>query len=436
MNIDVILKGWFILVASYLLALSALQIAIGVLSVGSLLARSRIRRAPNRGSGPDVAVVILAHNEELTLVGTLDSLLEQTIQPHSIIVIDDGSTDQTGSQARRRLADSGSVKSRVLTTRRQGKHMAQELGISQVECELTCIADADVEIDPNALGHLSQRLLDQQATAVSAWVWPATQKLRPGFVGSLLLLCQVIEYARAILWRPGWEALGGLAIVESQFGLFRTTALRSLHGAKVKQSAVDYNLTLELYRSAHCAGLPCRICVEPRAAVWTDVPLTMRDFFAQRMRHARGFLKAFVNNRDMIFRRSFGTLGMLELPVRIFTSVWSIVELSLWLSCVLLAVLRHPWARLGWSLLASYLAFVIFQLYLSLALGRLFTVYRWRGGFNLLLWSVVPLAAAIWEPIKGLTRLVGWSRLSLDRQPWEPRRSVPKTENAMRRSEL
>lgn len=432
-----ILTVWFVLLLCYLAVLAVLQSVIGGLSIYSLLHRPRIGGEPEPQGEPAVAVVIAAHNEESTLVETLESLSSQTLRPHDIIVIDDGSTDQTAVRAKAGfgVTDSGSPNVRMLSTERQGLHRAQQLGISMVDCELTCIADADVEIDPNALERLCRHFKERRATAVGAWVWPSVPAGRIGLISRLLVFCQIIEYARAILWRPGWEALGGLSIVEGRLGLFETKALKSLQNSETKQSAVDYNLTMSLYRSARERKVPCRIGMEPRATVWTDVPLNMGDFFAQRMRYARGFLKAFVKNRDMLFRRDFGSLGMLELPVRIFTSVCSIVELCLWLTCILFLILDHPWAGKAWAVCAIYMVFVIFQLYLSLTLGKIVTSYKWRGYFDLFLWLSVPLAAVIWEPIKGLTRMAGWSKLSLDR-PWTPRRARHRFKSPIGRSDM
>jgi len=42
-----------------------------------------------------VSVVIPAYNAEDTLRATLESVLRQTIAPHEILVMDDGSTDHT-----------------------------------------------------------------------------------------------------------------------------------------------------------------------------------------------------------------------------------------------------------------------------------------------------------------------------------------------------
>ncbi len=48
----------------------------------------------------NVSVIIPAHNAENCLAQSLDSVLQQTVAPHEIIVIDDGSTDGTASVAR------------------------------------------------------------------------------------------------------------------------------------------------------------------------------------------------------------------------------------------------------------------------------------------------------------------------------------------------
>jgi cellulose synthase/poly-beta-1,6-N-acetylglucosamine synthase-like glycosyltransferase len=199
-------------------------------------------------------------------------------------------------------------------------------------------------------------------------------------------------------------------------------ALRPLKGTQTLRttpSAIDYALTLELHRQAHEQHRPCKIGIEPKATVWTDVPLTLHTFFAQRMRYASGFFRAYAINRAMLLRREYGVLGLFELPVRIFTSFFATAEFFLWVTCLLLAIARHRLAATAWLILAAYTMFVIAQLYLSLALAKRFTVYRWRAGFNWLLWLMVPLVAMTWEPIKGVANLAGWIKMPWRQGPWQ-----------------
>jgi biofilm PGA synthesis N-glycosyltransferase PgaC len=51
------------------------------------------------GPGAGLTVIVPAFNEAATIADTVRSLLEQTVPPASIIVVDDCSTDSTGAIA-------------------------------------------------------------------------------------------------------------------------------------------------------------------------------------------------------------------------------------------------------------------------------------------------------------------------------------------------
>ena len=419
-NLDIVFIAWLYLLAAYLSVLVLVQIVIAILSVLRLFRREQAR--VDDGEQPEISAVIAAHNEEYTLPITLDSLATQSAPPSQLVVVSDGSTDSTESAAQTFMSNNG-IDGSVLTTNRGGKGKALQRGLDEITTPLTCFVDADVEMDPHALERLRRHFVDPAVVAMSVWVWPRVTKQRKGLIAYALVLFQVIEYARAILWRPGWEKLGALSIVEGRLGMFRTDVLKSTHTLRTTSSAIDYALTLEIHRECSEKRTPYKIGLETKATVWTDVPLNLSTFFAQRMRFASGFFRAYALNRSMLWVREYGALGMFELPVRLFTSFFATIEFLLWASCGLLSIAGHSLASTAWTILLTYLLLVTVQLYLSLALSRRFTVYRWPARFDRLLWLMVPLAAVVWEPIKGLANLAGWIKMPWLQSPWRPLRN-------------
>ena len=420
-TLDVVITAWLYLLGVYLFILVLVQSIIAVLSVLNLFQREKEKIEFKDDARPGIAAVVAAHNEEYTLPMTLNALASQTTPPSQLIIVDDGSTDRTHAAARSFISGKGISNSRVLTTYRGGMGKALQRGLEEVSTPLTCFINADVEIDSHALERLHRRFHDPTVVAMSVWVWPLIPK-RKGFIASALVLLQVIEFARAILWRPGWEKLGALSIIEGRLGMFRTEVLKGTQTLRTTPSAIDYALTLEIHRQCRVKRMPYRIGLETKATVWTDVPLNLRTFFAQRMRYASGFFRAYALNRSMIGLRKYGALGMFELPARVFTSFFATVEFLLWATCILLLIAGHSLAAVAWAILLTYLVIVTFQLYLSLALSRRFTVYRWPAKFDRLLWLIVPLAAIVWEPVKGIANLAGWIKMPWRHGPWMPLR--------------
>jgi len=89
---------------------------------------------------PSVSVVIPAYNVEDCICRAIRSVLRQTHLPQEIVVVDDGSTDNTGCAAKK---FGGPV--RVIGQRRTGAAQARNTGISASRGEIIAFQDADDE---------------------------------------------------------------------------------------------------------------------------------------------------------------------------------------------------------------------------------------------------------------------------------------------------
>ncbi len=88
-HVDVTFLGYFMaLVSLYYVALFVLSM------------ERATRRAPARAARPAMALIVPAHNEELVIGSTLESLLRLDYDRYCVIVVNDGSTDETGRRAR------------------------------------------------------------------------------------------------------------------------------------------------------------------------------------------------------------------------------------------------------------------------------------------------------------------------------------------------
>ncbi len=116
-----------------------------------------------------ISVIIPAHNAADTLAETLSSLLAQTYPCWEAIVVDDGSTDRTGSVASEFAARDPRI--RLESQTQQGESGARNAGIALARYEWLLFLDADDWLLPQCLERLTQRLdgdsnLD---AAISGW---------------------------------------------------------------------------------------------------------------------------------------------------------------------------------------------------------------------------------------------------------------------------
>lgn len=158
---------------------------------------------------PTIAVIVTAHNAERTLHATLGSVLAQTVAPSEIIVVDDGSTDQTA-----RIAAETAPGARILHQPRAGAAAARNAGADAATSEWLAFLDADDLWPPDrtralaeacrrrpdiALVHGRVAIRAEPGTRMDARMQQADGTHIPYLIGSLLIR------------RSVWTALGGMS---------------------------------------------------------------------------------------------------------------------------------------------------------------------------------------------------------------------------------
>jgi len=113
-------------------------------------------------STPLVSVIIPAYNATAFLGETLDSVLAQTYPNLEIIVVDDGSTDDTPD-----LLGSYGDRIRVLRQANSGQATARNHGAREAHGELLAFLDSDDLWDPDKIARQVE-LLDRFPTALAA----------------------------------------------------------------------------------------------------------------------------------------------------------------------------------------------------------------------------------------------------------------------------
>src|SRR3990167_4182565 len=94
-----------------------------------------------------VSLIIPAYNEEEVIGNCLKSLLKQTFKPLEIIVVDDGSTDNTISIVKN--CQLPTVNCQLFCQKHLGPGSARNLGASKAKGEILIFVDADMTFDKN-----------------------------------------------------------------------------------------------------------------------------------------------------------------------------------------------------------------------------------------------------------------------------------------------
>jgi len=286
-------------------------------------------RHPTAELRAGVTVLVPAYNEAGSLGDTLKSLLDQTMPAEKIIVIDDGSTDNTGDIAR-----SYGVTVLRPPTNTGSKAGAQNFALQTVDTEFTMAIDADTIVAPDAIERFMAVMTDSRITASCGFVVPR-------YVKSVWERGRYIEYLLAFsFYKPIQDHYAKPLIASGCFSIYRTERLRVHGGWQTRTMAEDMDLTWTMYS----AGEQVRFV--PEAVCY---PIEPHNFFFMR-KQLRRWSHGFMQNVQMHWGQLL-SIGFLRSVIGVAfweSTVASIIYLGVVPATAILY--RNPWILLMYVL--------------------------------------------------------------------------------------
>ncbi|MEM5516305.1 glycosyltransferase family 2 protein [Henriciella sp. AS95] len=292
---------------------------------------------------PPIALISPAYNEEKTIVQSVRSLLSLEYASFEVIVINDGSRDNTlvelisafdlkpVSRASDQELDHEVVRgiygSRlhpnliVVDQVNGGKADALNAGINISRSPIFCSMDADSVLERDALLRAVRPFIDDpsRVVAVGGTVRLANgcriedgRVISTGLSNNLLALFQTVEYVRAFLMaRLAWSDIGALTIISGAFGLFRRASVIEVGGYSNGTVGEDMELVVKLHKHLRQQKRDYRIAYIAEPICWTEAPEDLRTLRRQRERWLRGSLETFFRHKDMFLNPRYGRVGSL-----------------------------------------------------------------------------------------------------------------------------
>ena len=251
---------------------------------------------------PSVALLVPCFNEEKTLEHTVESLLalEYPKDKLKIVIIDDGSKDQTHTIGERLAAGSSQIQ--FFHKENGGKYTAMNWGIEHTDSEMIGCLDADSFVAEDALVEVVKRFEADKAIMA---ITPAMKVYRPR---KMLELMQAVEYTFGIFYKKMFDNLAALNVLPGPFSIYRREVFTTIGLFKHAHNTEDMEIAFRM----HAHGL--KIANAHNAFVYTTVPTTPWALIKQRTRWSQGFLQNSQDYSYMYFNRRFGNFGMLVLP--------------------------------------------------------------------------------------------------------------------------
>jgi glycosyltransferase involved in cell wall biosynthesis len=237
----------------------------------------------------DVAAIIPAHNEELSLSGTLKAL-KRELPAKNIYVADDKSTDRTASIARKAGVHVYSIKQNVGKARALVMTMKRYNLLNRYKAIL--IHDADVYIGKNYMKEALPLFADKEIAAITPH--QQTQLKYYGlsetfFLAYRIRLWRILQVT--VRFGQTWKFTNVTYIVPGGLSMYRSSVLKKIHIDKPGLIIEDFNMTFELRKKN--LG---KAAYKPSIVGTGQDPYYFRDYIKQVKRWNIGFWQTVFRN--------------------------------------------------------------------------------------------------------------------------------------------
>lgn len=244
------------------------------------------------GYFPFVSIIVPVYNEGKVVRESIMSLLRLDYSNYEIIVVNDGSTDDTAAVAKTLVGYQkgvyGEVKISLINKPNGGKARALNAGISYSKAEIVLCMDGDSQLSEDSIRMAVRHFSDPDIGAVAGNVKVMNRR-------KLFTDLQALEYIEGLnMARAAQSYFKLVNIIPGPIGLFRRKAIEDAGYYSSDTFAEDADLTLKIL--AH----NWKIYYEPRAISYTEAPEKLHQLLKQRYRWTRGILQAIRKHKALL----------------------------------------------------------------------------------------------------------------------------------------
>ncbi|MCB1148915.1 MAG: glycosyltransferase [Chlamydiia bacterium] len=339
-----------------------IQMLVGTIAIFSKFKKTAaedVYTVLRSNSLPPITFIIPAYNEIKVITHTVKNLLSLSYRYKKIIIVNDGSTDETFAALKttfnlHRVPPSfpGSLPTAhirgyyvsneypnllVIDKDNGNKADALNAGLNACETEIFVAADADTLVDDDALNRLIRPFMLNPETVVAhasigllnGCKIANNRILEYKFPSTLIPGLQAVDYMKSFLIeRMGLSWTKGALVVPGNFGLFKTKDIVAIGGYDVTSLVEDTEIITNLHKQYLSKKIPYEITYVPDIVAWTAGPDTVEGLVKQRLRWYRGTSQNIWKFRDMCFNPKYRSIGMFVIPMTFFEKIAPLIEIS------------------------------------------------------------------------------------------------------------
>lgn len=301
----------------------------------------------NNGIG--VSIIAPAYNEGLSIVSNVKSLLLQEYPKFEVIIINDGSTDDTLEKLIREFSliqvdffyqdkiktkpvrghyrSTNPIYNKLLIVDKVNggsKADASNAGINSAKYSLFVCTDVDCILRKDTIAMLVKPFVESTTKVIATGAairisnsceFKEGMLFQSHYPKNFFARFQELEYIRSFLYgRMAWSRLNGLLLVSGGLGMFDKTLVIEVGGYKKESLGEDMELITRMRKYMHLKKEKFSIKYIPESLCWTEGPSDSEIFIRQRTRWGRGLIQNLFLHKDMVFNPKYGITGMLVLP--------------------------------------------------------------------------------------------------------------------------
>jgi cellulose synthase/poly-beta-1,6-N-acetylglucosamine synthase-like glycosyltransferase len=392
-GVENLILVYFLLINTFYFLFNLLSLA-GILRYRRLVTFVRFGEIFRMPIVKPVSVIVPAFNEGKGIVESIRSLLSLRYPVFEVIVVNDGSTDDTlarlteaydlrlskavfrgtvPTQPIRGIYRSAVQPRLIVVDKLNGKKAdAMNAGLNVSRYPLFCAVDGDSVLEQDALLKTVRPVLEAPERTIGAGGIIRLsngcevrdgQVVRVGLPRNWIARIQILEYLRAFLGgRLGMAMMRSTLIVSGAFGIFRKDVAMACGGYRAASIAEDMDLVVRMQKHMHELKKPFRIVFIPDPICWTEAPERLKTLSQQRSRWHRGLMQTLVRFRRMLFNPRYGMAGLFAMPFyAVFEMAGPFIEVlgyGLFLTHVLLGRVDYPFAVTFFFVAVFYGTFV------------------------------------------------------------------------------